>query len=108
MKKRVILQQQNSVDGTAGNPTTVWSTISPIWAEIEGLTAQQRMVSEAIHTQVSHKITVRYRSEFKNPVAVMSMRIVYGARIFNIQGMINFDERNQMVELSANEGMNDG
>lgn len=108
LRKRVSLQRKSSMDGSAGQPIISWPELVVIWAEIEPLTAQQRVVAQAIHPDVSHRITVRYRPDFANPLLVTALRIVYKGRIFSIQGALNVNERNVKIDLVASEGINDG
>ena len=61
------------------------------------------LAAQAIQSQVSHRITVRYRSEFASLVAVARMRVTYKGRIFNISTCMNMDERNRTIELMAAE-----
>ncbi len=109
LTKRVSLQRKSSCDGSAGQPIGItWPELARIWAGIEPLTAQQRVVAQAIHPDVSHRITVRYRPDFANPLLVTALRIVYKDRVFSILGALNVSERNIQIDLVASEGMNDG
>jgi head-tail adaptor len=57
---------------------------------------------------VTHSVTVRFAPQLANPKDVAAMRILFGTRIFDIHDSINEDERNRMVTLMAEEGLNNG
>lgn len=69
---------------------------------------REQFAAQAVQSEISHRITVRYRPELANPTSVAAMRVVYGTRVFNIIGALNIDERHAIVEISATEGLNDG
>ena len=109
LKHRVKLQRKSTVDNAGGQQVVSWIDVVPaIWAEIEPLTAMQRVSAQAIHPDVSHRITVRYRPDFATPLLVAGLRIVYKGRIFSLAGALNLSEKNIQVDLAAVEGMNNG
>jgi SPP1 family predicted phage head-tail adaptor len=108
LTKRVSLQQRISTTGTMGQSVETWTEIAKVWAAIEPLTAQQRVVSQAIHPDISHRITVRYRPDYANATLLSSLRIVYRGRFFSLHGGLNLNERNVQVDLTAAEGINHG
>lgn len=108
LRKRLVLQSRATAQDNTGQESTTWSDVATVWAQIEALSGREVMAAQAIQSQVSHRITVRYRSEFANPVAVARMRAVYNGRIFNISSCTNTDERNRTIELMAAEGLNNG
>ena len=107
-RKSVKFQTRDlSVDSYGGQVTT-WTDAFTTRAAIEPLSARELFAAQAVQSEVSHRITVRYRSELANPALVGAMRVLYGTRVFNIQGAININERHGIVEISASEGLNDG
>lgn len=107
LRKRITLQQRDTtvVDG---QQALTWTTVATVWSSIEALSARELFAAQAVQSEVSHVITVRYRPELADPKAVAAMRAVYGTRIFNISGAMNLDERNRTVQLMASEGLNNG
>jgi SPP1 family predicted phage head-tail adaptor len=108
LRKRILIQSPPTGQNAYGEPLTTWADVATVWAEITPLSARELFAAQAVQSETSHKITVRYRAEFANPKTVAGMRVVHSGRIFNITGAINIDERNRTVELSATEGLNLG
>ncbi|PUA17267.1 phage head closure protein [Glaciimonas sp. PCH181] len=105
---RITLQQRSTAADSLGQQATTWSDLFTIWAYIESLTARELLAAQAVQSEVNHRITVRYRAEFANPISVAAMRAIYKGRYFNISGALNLDERNRTIELLASEGLNNG
>lgn len=108
LNRRISIQQRSTTNNTFGEQSTTWSTVATVWGEISPLSARELMAAQAVQSEVSHQITVRYQAIFANPKTVAGMRAVYNGRIFNIHGSMNQDERNRVVVLSASEGLNEG
>lgn len=108
LRKRIVLQSRATTQDATGQEATSWSDVATLWSQIEALSGREVMAAQAVQSEVTHRITVRYRSEFANPVAVARLRAVYNGRIFNISSCTNVDERNRTIELMASEGLNNG
>ena len=108
LKKRVTLQTRSPAVDSFGQQVTTWADAFTVWASIEPLSARELFAAQATQSTVSHKVTVRYRAEITNPVAVAAMRVVYAGRQFNVQGALNIDESRRCIELLATEGLSNG
>lgn len=107
-RKSVKFQACDANVDSFGQQVTTWTDAFSTRASIEPLSAREQFAAQAVQSEISHRITVRYRPELANPTTVASMRVVYGSRVFNIAGALNIDERHAIVEISATEGLNDG
>ena len=108
LRKSVRFQTRNPSVDSFGQQVTSWTDVFSTRASIEPLSAREQFAAQAVQSEISHRITVRYRTELANPTAVAAMRVVFGTRVFNIVGALNIDERHAIVEISATEGLNDG
>lgn len=106
--RRILFQRRDTPLDSYGQQVTSWSDAFTAWASIEALSARELFAAQAVQSEVTHKITVRYRAELANPAVVAAMRVVYRGRIFNIQGATNVEERNRTVEIFVSEGVNNG
>lgn len=109
LRHRVTLQQEVTTDDTQGGYTRSWEDVAELWAEISPINPGSASVSASsseqykfggIETVHTYRIFLRYRSNVD-----ASMRIVFGSRIFNIRSVINNDERNELLEIIAEEGV---
>ena len=49
---------------------------------------------------MTHRVKIRYRAG-----VTAKMRLTFGARVFNIRGVINAGERDRTLELLCEEGV---
>lgn len=113
LNKRIAIQERTNWEDAIGGQNPTWTNVfatpdGKIAAGINPVSAREIFAAQAMQSEVSHKITVRYRSQLENTKNVASMRVVYGSRIFNIAGAINRNESNQFIDLLCTEGTNDG
>lgn len=73
-----------------------------VWAAIGGVTAMDLFQAQQYTKQVTHKVTIRYRRGI-----LSSMRIRFRGRMFEIQGVVNVEERNVRLDIFCIE-RNDG
>lgn len=105
---RVVFQRRDTAVDSYGQQVTSWSDAFTTWASIEPLSARELFAAQGVQSEVTHRITARYRAELANPAGVAAMRVAYRGRIFNIQGATNVKERNRTIEILASEGLNNG
>lgn len=108
LRHRIRLQRRSETRDALNQPATSWVDVAALWAEVLPLAGRKLMVGQAIHSEVTHTIGIRYQAQFASPREVAKMRILYNDRIFNIHASIDVEERHKMIELSCSEGLNDG
>lgn len=111
----VVKRRATSKDGTGyGGQSTTWLPVSAginggIYVGVEQLFGRELIAGQAVHSEVTHRITARYDAAiWADPIAAAKFRIDMGARIFNLHGVINEDERDTIVRIYASEGLSDG
>lgn len=108
LTRLVTIQQRVSTQDSFGQQLETWNTVKQVYAFVEALSGSERAAAQTVMTDVSHRITVRYDAIFADPRVVAAYRILYNGRLFIVQGALNVDEGNQIVELMAAEGMTNG
>lgn len=91
------VQIQRPVDvtdgfGAAGQQN--WETIATVWAAIEPASAREFVTAQQMAAEVNTLIRIRYF-----PGITPKMRVLYGTRWFDIQGIIDVDERHRHLHL---------
>ena len=86
-------------DGGGGNAET-FSTIAKIFIDIRPVSGDEKDRQGKVQGQTTHKIHTRYRKDMQ-----IDYRISYQDRLFQIQNILNIDERNRWYELSVIEGV---
>jgi SPP1 family predicted phage head-tail adaptor len=84
-------------DGMGGFTETL-NTVHETWAAIWPVSAKETRENMRVEANVSHNIRIRYRSGITH-----AMIVVFGTRIFEINGLINIDERNIWLDMVCNE-----
>ncbi len=98
MDCRVILQNVAFTSDGQGGQTETWTDTATIWAKIEPLKAWERMQAMQMQSPVTHKITIRYRSDVTS-----KSRIKFNDRIMWVKEVINKNEANTYLELKSIE-----
>lgn len=102
LRHRVILQTGTTTADAGGGGSVAWSNTATVWAKVEPLSAREQFHADQLRGPVSHKITMRYRSDV---TVTPSLRISFDSRLFNIRGVRKLDEINQWIEVMAEEGV---
>jgi SPP1 family predicted phage head-tail adaptor len=108
LRHRISIQAKSSALDALSQPVMAWQTIATISAGISPLSGRELMSAQAIHAEITHQIEIRWQAQFSNPLDMVTMRIRYGTRVFNIVASIDPEERHKSLMLMATEGMNDG
>ena len=112
LRLRLKLQSRSTPVDSVGGVSIVWSDVATVWANITELSARELMAAQAVQSEVTHQITIRYQKAFADPKAVAEMRALLVkdgiTRLFNIRGSHDNDERRRFLILDAMEGLNDG
>jgi SPP1 family predicted phage head-tail adaptor len=109
LNRLIQIQARTTTQDTFGGQSSTWTTIGSVYALIEALSGSERMAAMSYSTDVSHRVTCRFDPTlFVDPRVIATYRVLYGARIFNIEAALNIDEANRTVQLLASEGLNNG
>lgn len=108
LNRRVTVQARATTQDTYGGQDFIWTDLFTAWASINPMSGRELVAAQAAQSDSTHEIKMRYRSEFANPTEVQKYRILYKARIFNVKASMNQEERNRVVVLQAQEGLNNG
>ncbi len=105
LRYRVSFQEpvktQNPLTGATVNS---WQEIQKLWADVVPLSAREFIAAQATQAEITTRITIRFRSDITS-----KHRIVYGNKIFNIEGVLPDPESGRdYLTLPCSEGVNDG
>jgi len=104
LRHRITIQRRTTTQDDTGAPTQTWVDFATnVPAAIRPLSSRELMAAQAVQSETSHEITMRYL-----PGVVASMRAVFNGRYFNLARPLNVDERNFELIIPATEGLNDG
>lgn len=98
LSQRVDIEEYTTSDDGMGGTTTTWSTLDTVWADIKPLTGDEKMRLGEYQSDLTHKIKIRYRSDVDS-----EKRVSYNGRTFNIKYLLNRDEKDAYLEMTATE-----
>ena len=100
LRHKIDIEIQSTTN-TYGSQSETWTVfLRQISASIEPISGKEYFSSNTMNPEVTHKIRLRYHTGI-DP----KMRIKFGTRYFDIQSVINFEERNRELLLMAKEAV---
>lgn len=107
MRHRIILQNEVLAPDGGGGSSLIWTNVVTVWSAIDNLSGlsgrninNEKNFAGQIQDKESLKFTIRYTS-----VITAKMRILFGSRVFNIRSIINVNEKNEILQIRAEEGV---
>lgn len=98
MKHRITIQQVTQSSDGQGGFSEEWTSFADVWASIEPVKAYEKFQASQLQAPISHKIIIRYLSGL-----TAKHRILWGLRVMNIKEVINIDENNAFMRITALE-----
>lgn len=98
LRHRITIQQLTQTPDGAGGYTKSWVPFATVWASVEPISGKEYFEAQQTQSAVTHKIRIRYHTGI-TPV----MRIDFKGRIFGIESVINWEERNRDMMLMCTE-----
>lgn len=88
LRHRGALQANTPTQDEYGAPVESWAdVVGAVWAKIEPVSPKTAEFAHTFATSVSHIVTMRYNKQL-----VDSMRLVFGERVFAINGFVDEEE----------------
>ena len=103
LTRRVTIQSRPTGRGILGDQSTAWTDLVKCWAGIEQLQGRELSLAQAINSEVTHKVTMRYRAGI-----TAAQRVVYQGRVFNVLDVLDPETAHVALELMCSEGLNEG
>ena len=98
MRHSIDIESAAATENSLGEDVETWSTFATARAQIIPINGKEYFSANQEQSSVTHKITMRYLAGVNT-----KMRVNYGGRIFNIEAVINFQERNREIQIMAVE-----
>lgn len=117
LRHRVRIEEYVDVADSNGDPlrgdqgefVKVWQEVVTVWAAIEPLSAREFLAAQALQSQVSARITIRYRTGLD--AAMRFVHLVNGlpSKLYNPAGFLADKESGlEYLTIPVSEGVNDG
>jgi SPP1 family predicted phage head-tail adaptor len=99
MRHLISVQEPIETQAADGSVVQAWSDYVVARASIEPLSGREYFSAQAEASSVSHRIRMRYVAG-----VTTKMRVVFDEREFEIESVINYEERNRELILMCEEG----
>lgn len=98
LRHRVTIQNKVTLPDGYGGVTSTWQDVATVWASVEPLNGRELYAAQQVKTELSHRVRIRYMSGIKP-----EMRIAFDNRTFEIEAIIDPEERHESLELLCSE-----
>ena len=97
------MQSYTPARDSFGSEVEHWANVVQVWASVEPLTGKEFFAAQQLNAEITFKVIMRHRPGIKP-----EMRVIFGARVFEILAVMNTEERNKQLILLCKEVLNDG
>lgn len=102
LRHRITIQKLNLTRDGQGGQTETWSDFSIVWADVQPVSANERLYTRQIQYQRSHKVIIRYLEDLTKDVT-STFRFLFDSRTFQIKGIRRLDEKKFWLLIDAEE-----
>lgn len=104
----VTVQTRSTGIDSLGQQLTTWSNLFTDFAEIRPMSGREMFAAQAVQSEVTHTISMRYRPEWGVGRASATYRILVESRVFDVHAVMDQDMRGSEVKIMASEGLTNG
>lgn len=98
LRHEVTIQANVETQAADGSVARTWSDIATVAASIEPLSGREGLLAAQINPEVTHLVKMRYRDDVNS-----RCRLLFGARVFQVDSVLNTQERNIELVLQCIE-----
>lgn len=100
LRHRVTIEQVSEDVDSAGGPIKEWTSINTVWANVRPVRGREFSGAAQVTAEVTHRVFMRYLANLTS-----ADRLVFEGRVFDIESVINIDERNVELEILCTEAV---
>ena len=82
LRMRLLLQAPVDTPDDTGAFARSWTNVATLWGNVVPVSADQHFTADAIEVAISHRVTIRFRSDVVN-----GMRFLLGDRVLLIRAV---------------------
>lgn len=98
LRHRVEIQEMARISDGGGGAAIAWTALGEVWAAIWPRNAGERFDLDRVAGRATHDIWIRAPNGVKS-----EMRIRFGARTFDIRGVIDVEDRGAWLKCVVEE-----
>ena len=97
LKRRIALERVTETQNSFGEITETWTVLANCWAQWVPLKGEEKFTARQFAPELSGEFRLRYRDA--NP----KDRIRMGSRVFEIESVIDVDDRQRELRCTVEE-----
>ena len=98
LRHRITVQSNTNAYDDYGDLSNTWNAGDEIWGSVDPIGGKEQELGNELVGVITHFIKVRYKASVS-----VADRIVFDSRIFQIESVRNWHERNVFLELLCKE-----
>ena len=99
--RMVVLQRKTQAIDDYGGTVDTWTTYATVWSRVAPLKGRELIAAQAARSEVTTRFEMLYRSGVTE-----DDRIVYGGKYYNINAVIDPEEKHEDLQIMATSGVN--
>lgn len=103
LKERVTLQSRAAGVDSHGHPSTSWSDVATVWADVQPIRGREYFAAGQTQAPVDVRVRIRYRSG-----VTPAMRVLWRSVPHDIVSVIDMGAQRVALELMCMTGGRDG
>ena len=100
LNKKIVIQRNTPTQDGEGGPVDSWATHKTVWASVDPLLGQERLLAQQVTATLSHRF--RWRT-VAAPAVTPRDRIYWDGRYFDIQQVLDVREKGEETVVLASE-----
>lgn len=100
LRSRITIQNLVRAADGQGGYTESWVDYASVWAKFVPMKSSERYFSEQLRPENYNRIDIRYIAGLTT-----SMKVLFDGRVFQIQSIVNMDERKFFIALHCQENV---
>jgi len=96
------IEYTTTTKDAVGGDVPAWNTLTTCWVSLEPYRGAKNIFAQQLRPTISHSIFTPW---FATPAVDASMRITFDSRYFNIQYILDLDNRHEFYEFWVLEGV---
>jgi SPP1 family predicted phage head-tail adaptor len=98
LRHKITIEQRSTTPNSFGEPANTWTTFLTRWASVEPIIGKEFFSSQQVQAEVTTKIRIR-----NAPGVLPQMRVIFGSKIYDIQAIMDIEEKGKEVLLMCKE-----
>lgn len=93
MRERVEVLSRSVSQDSYGGSGQAWTPLGEVWGKVEPLSGRELWQAQQVRPDVTHRVTIRHY-----PGLTPRHRLKLGTRVFEVQSVLNLEERGRVTE----------